>query len=61
MSTLSLFRLSLVAIALGMAGCTSDKPPHYASAHKVSGGSGSQQPGAAGAGDSNGPSGGGAP
>ncbi len=47
----------LFTLSLGLAGCASpDKPPHLASAHKVSGGSGAQQPGVAGAGDNNGPS-----
>jgi hypothetical protein len=50
--------LSLIALSLGLAGCSSPKPPHLASGHKVSGGSGAQQPGATGAGDNNGPSGG---
>jgi hypothetical protein len=50
--------LCLLVTSLGLAGCTTDKPAHLASAHKVSGGSGSQLPGAAGAGDNNGPSGG---
>jgi hypothetical protein len=52
----------LVTLSLGLAGCAQpDKPPHLASPHKVSGGSGAQQPGAAGAGDNNGPSGGAVP
>jgi hypothetical protein len=50
--------LSLFAVSLGLAGCASDKPPHLASAHKISGGSGAQQQGSSGAGDNNGPSGG---
>jgi hypothetical protein len=56
--SLNAFRLFLLVMSLGAVSCTSDKPPHYASAHKISGGSGAQQPGAAGAGDNNGPSGG---
>jgi hypothetical protein len=52
----------LFTLSLGLAGCAqSTKPPHLASAHKISGGSGAQQPGAAGAGDNNGPSGGAVP
>jgi hypothetical protein len=49
---------SVLTMSLGLVGCASPKPPHLASGHKISGGSGSQQPGAAGAGDNNGPSGG---
>ena len=59
MNLLNLSCFGLIAMSLTLAGCAQDKPPHYASAHKVSGGSGAQQPGAAGAGDNNGPSGGG--
>ena len=58
MNVSSLFRFGLVALSLTVVGCAENKPPHFASAHKVSGGSGAQQPGAAGAGDQNGPSGG---
>jgi hypothetical protein len=53
-----LILLGLVLMFVGVGGCTPDKPPHFASGHKVAGGSGAQQPGAAGAGDNNGPSGG---
>ncbi|WP_419759182.1 hypothetical protein [Acidisoma sp.] len=58
MSVPNLFRFGLIALSLTVAGCAQNKPPHFASAHKVSGGSGAQEPGAAGAGDQNGPSGG---
>jgi hypothetical protein len=61
MKTFNLFRLGLLAMSLALVGCMSNKPPHYASAHKVGGGSGAQQPGEAGAGDNDGPSGGGGP
>jgi hypothetical protein len=59
MNVSNLLRLALIGMSLSLIGCASSKPPHYASAHKVSGGSGAQQPGATGAGDNNGPSGGG--
>ena len=59
MSVLKAVPLCLTIVSLSLAGCASNKPPHYASAHKVSGGSGAQAPGATGAGDNNGPSGGG--
>lgn len=53
-----LLLIGLGPVVLGLAGCMQPTAPHLATQSEVGGPTGQQQPGAAGAGDQNGPSGG---